>query len=83
MQEIEAYAAARGIKPATVLQYAVGLGGNVWAKWQSGASCQITTAERIREYIAENPSPVATAEGASCLPITHGDTAAPDQVGQG
>lgn len=30
----------------------------------------------------KSPSPVTTDEG-SCLRITHGDTAAPDQVGQG
>lgn len=53
--QVEQYALARGIKPATVLQYAAGLGGSVWEKWLSGSSCNMATAERIRSYIVENP----------------------------
>ncbi len=56
MAEIMEYAAARGIKPATVLQLAAGLSGTTWDKWrQNVASCSLRTAERIRGYIAQNP----------------------------
>jgi hypothetical protein len=50
--EIEAYAAARGIKPATVLQYAANLSGRTWEQWKNGGQCHLTTAQRVREYIA-------------------------------
>lgn len=53
--QVEQYATARGIKPATVLQYAAGLSGSVWDKWLAGSSCNMATAERIRTYIVENP----------------------------
>lgn len=53
--EIEAYATRRSVKPATVLQYAAGLGGQAWARWRSGAVCTMATAERIRKYMADNP----------------------------
>jgi len=62
--EIEAYAERRSVKPATVLQYAAGLGGTAWDRWQSGAVCTMATAERIRKYMADNP-PVAP-EAVSC-----------------
>lgn len=52
MQDVAAFAAAKGIKPATVLQNAAGLSGQTWDKWQDGASCSLTTADRIRAYIA-------------------------------
>ncbi len=61
MQEIEAYALARGILPATVVQAATGHSGTTWAKWQGGASCSLKTAERIRDYIKSNPPPVPAA----------------------
>jgi len=59
LAEIEAYAAACGLKPTTVVQRAGRLGGATWAKWQAGASCSMRIAERIRRYIADNPAPVA------------------------
>ena len=55
--EIEAYAAARGIKPATVVQNATTHGGTVFEKWKSGAAvCTLTTADRVRAYMRENPA---------------------------
>lgn len=57
MDEIRRYAAARGVKPATVLQTAAGLSGTVWAKWEAGtAACTMPTASRIRQYISDNPA---------------------------
>jgi hypothetical protein len=49
--EIEAYAEARGIKPATVLQYAANLSGKTWEHWLNGGQCQLSTAQKIRDYI--------------------------------
>jgi len=57
MQEIENYALARGILPATVVQTATGHSGTTWAKWQSGATCSLRTAEKLRAYMAANPPP--------------------------
>lgn len=63
--DIEAYAAARGIKPATVLQISAGLSGTTWEKWVNGtSSCSFRTADRIRAFMREH-SPVAPAEGAN------------------
>jgi len=55
MAEIEAYAAARGWMPTTVVQRSTALGGSAWAKWKAGASCTVATADRIRAWIAANP----------------------------
>ncbi|SIT74705.1 hypothetical protein SAMN05421849_0201 [Pontibaca methylaminivorans] len=56
MNEIKAYAQARGIKPATVLQNAAALSGNTWDRWaRNGAACTVITAERIRKYMSEHP----------------------------
>lgn len=58
--EIQTYATARGIKPATVLQLAAGLSGTTWEKWVSGqSSCSLRTAERVRDYVLANPVPEA------------------------
>jgi len=65
--EIEAYADKRGIKPATVLQYAAGLGGGAWDRWRKGATCTFATAERVRKYMAENP-PVESGSGSLACP---------------
>jgi len=63
--EIEAYAKARGLKPATVLQYAAGLSGTSWEKWKAGAQvCTVATAEKIRAFIMDNPP--ASAPKVSC-----------------
>ena len=60
--EIEAYAAARGIKPATVVQYATTHGGGVFDRWKAGkGTCTLPMADRIRAYMRENPAPAAGA----------------------
>ena len=66
--EIEAYAAARGVAPGTIVQYATKLGGTAFRKWKDGeSSCELATADRIRAYIRENPAP-APAAGAAARP---------------
>lgn len=70
MKEIETYAAARGILPATVVQAATGHSGTTWAKWKVGATCSLRTAEKLRAYMAANPpaavpAPSPTAEDAA------------------
>lgn len=58
IKEIQAYAQARGIKPATVVNYAAQIGTPVWDRWVSGKStCSLRTAERIREYMLAHPLP--------------------------
>ena len=72
MQEIENYASARGILPATVVQAATGHSGTTWSKWQGGATCSLRTAEKLRAYMvanppakAANPTPTRSAEDAA------------------
>lgn len=54
MNEIAAYAKANGIEPTTVLQKSAGLGGGAWDKWLAGASCYMSTADKIRLYMSQN-----------------------------
>jgi hypothetical protein len=71
--EIEAYAKARGLKPATVLQYAAGLSGTSWEKWKAGAQvCTVATAEKIRAFIMDNP-PVQSGSGSLACESDVGD----------
>jgi hypothetical protein len=55
--EVEAYAAACGLRPGTVVQRAAGLGGSSWRKWQDGGSPTLRTVDQIRAYMAANPPP--------------------------
>lgn len=64
MTEIRTYAAARGIKPATVLQMGARLSGKAWKKWEDGsATCTLRTMATIREYMRENPPVPASENG--------------------
>lgn len=65
MREIEAYAAACGVQPSTVVQNAGGGSGVAWARWKAGGSCSMRTADRIRAFMAKNPPPSATDEAAA------------------
>lgn len=66
IQEIEAYAAAVGLQPTTVIQHAGCGGGGAWPKWKSGESaCTLRTADRLRRYMADNPPPEAELQEAS------------------
>lgn len=49
--QIEQFARARGIKPATVIRYAAGLKPSDWRRWAEGGGCSVRTAEKIKEYI--------------------------------
>jgi len=64
MTEIRTYAAARRIKPATVLQLAARLSGKTWARWEDGsATCTLRTMATIREYMLLNPPVTVAANG--------------------
>ena len=52
--EVQAYADARSIKPATVLQYAARLSGKTWEHWLNGGQCNLSTAQKVREYMASH-----------------------------
>jgi len=78
ISEIEAYARQRNIKPATVLQYAAGLGGGAWDRWRKGATCTFATAERVRKFMADNP-PVKSGSGL----LGSGSLACPDKIVDG
>lgn len=66
ISEIECYAAARGVKPATVLQVAAKLSGTTWSRWVAGeASCTMRTMEKIRRYMVDNPPNIDQREGAA------------------
>lgn len=55
MQDIELYAHKAGIKPATVLYYALNANSRTWGKWQAGGSCTFRIAEKLRSWMADNP----------------------------
>jgi len=55
LAEVEAYAIACGLKPGTVVQRAGGASGVAWEKWKAGGSCSMRTADRIRDYMHDNP----------------------------
>ena len=58
IKDIEEYAMRRGIKPATVVQYALNASAREWDRWAQGGSCSVRTAEKIRKYMHENvPEP--------------------------
>ena len=56
IQEVEAYAAACGVLPATVVQWADCGNGQTWKKWLESRGPSLRTADKIREYIASNPA---------------------------
>lgn len=52
ISEIEAFAAARGIAPATVTSKAVG-NSRLYHRMKEGGGCTIKIAEKLREYMAD------------------------------
>jgi len=57
INEIEEYATAFNVLPNTVLKRAANLSGRTWKLWKSGKSTPtFKTAERIRQYINDNPT---------------------------
>jgi hypothetical protein len=56
--EVEAYAAACGLKPTTIVQRAAGVSGAAWRRWtEMGGSPTMATADQVRAYMAANPPP--------------------------
>lgn len=64
MDEIRAYAKACGLHPSTVVQRSGCGGGLTWKKWQSGGSCSMRTADRLRQWMLDNPAPVKNEDAA-------------------
>lgn len=59
LKEVRSYADALGVQPSTVVQRAAQVGGLTWAKWEAGTgSPTLKTADKIRDYIKNNPVPV-------------------------
>ncbi|MDP1872117.1 MAG: hypothetical protein Q8K61_10905 [Gallionella sp.] len=54
--DVEAYAAACGVKPTTVVQRAAGVSGAAWGRWEAGGSCTLVTADKVRAYMRDNPA---------------------------
>lgn len=61
ISEVEAYAKARSLSPATVISRAVD-NGRLYGRLKSGFGCHVDTADRIRRYMASNPP---SSEGAT------------------
>ena len=65
LDEIRVYARAVGKEPSTIVQQATrqgekhGHGGATWKRWESGGECTVSTMERIRTFIRENPARVS------------------------
>lgn len=57
IEDVEAYATACGLLPTTVVQRAAGANGAAWQRWKDGGSCSMRTADRVRQYMADNPPP--------------------------
>ena len=55
IKELASYAKSVGLKPGTVVQNAGVGGGGTWSKWESGGSCSMRTADKLRKYMAQNP----------------------------
>lgn len=60
--EIESYAAARRIAPATVTSRAVG-NSRLYHRLTSGAGCTLAIAERLLAYMASNPAQAGQKDG--------------------
>lgn len=56
ISEIEAYAKATGVHPATVLRRSAGYGWGVWHKWTGRKSSPtMESVEKVRTYMAAHP----------------------------
>ncbi|EGJ20417.1 hypothetical protein RSWS8N_00025 [Cereibacter sphaeroides WS8N] len=61
LSEIENYAAARGIAPATVTSRAVG-NSRLYGRLKAGGSCTIRIADELRRFMTQ---PMADKQGAA------------------
>lgn len=61
--EIEEYAAARGLAPATITSRAV-RNSRLYAHLKAGGDCTTRIAARLRDYMAAHPPAQKTPEGA-------------------
>lgn len=63
LSEVDQFAEAHGISPATVTSKAVG-NSRLYSRMRNGGSCTIRIAERLRAYMAANP-PASSEEDAA------------------
>lgn len=62
MEDVRAYAARFGIKPATVIQKAKAGNGATWRRWENDESSPTQrTLGKVKAYMADNPPPAADA----------------------
>lgn len=60
LKDMQAYADAVGRSPQHVLRQAVGASWLQWKAWVDGQSSPtLNTVDKIRQYMADNPPPVA------------------------
>lgn len=64
LTEAQAYCEARGIKPATLGQYAVD-DKHLLPRLARGGQCYPRTIERVRAYMAQNPPQETAPKGAT------------------
>ncbi|OIQ42797.1 MAG: hypothetical protein BM560_01030 [Roseobacter sp. MedPE-SWde] len=58
LEEMRAYAEAVGRSPQHILRQALGASWSQWKAWEEGqASPTLNTVDKIRQYMADNPSP--------------------------
>lgn len=56
MKEVINYATEVGVQPTTVVQRAGVGGGAAWSGWRNGKTCSMSTADRLRRYMQDNPA---------------------------
>lgn len=64
ISEIERFASSKGVAPATVTSRAVG-NSRLYRRLKDGKSCTLGVADRLRQYMTDNPAPVGTREAAA------------------
>ncbi|WP_439561127.1 hypothetical protein [Roseinatronobacter sp.] len=65
ISEIEAYTRALGITPQKLLRDALRASWGQWNDWKAGKSSPtMRNADRLREYMAENPPPAPASANA-------------------
>lgn len=58
IEEVTAYAKAKGRTPQAVLRDAIGAGWREWDSWCAGASSPtLARVDRLRKFMSEHPAP--------------------------
>jgi hypothetical protein len=64
ISDIEAFAASKGVAPATVTSRGVG-NSRLYHRLKHGKSCTLDVAERLCQYMADNPAATPVGEDAA------------------